>query len=126
MSHFTRINTQMVNREYILKTLSDLNLEWETGDAEIRTLEGIKRKVDIKIKTGLLRPDIGLVKSGKSYSIIGDWYSVSGMKRFHQKVLQRYAYHAAMDKLQAQGFNLVNEEQQEDGQIHLVLRRMGK
>jgi hypothetical protein len=115
----------MVNREYILKALSDLNIEWETGDAEIRTLEGIKRKVDIKIKTGLLRPDIGLVKSGKSYSIMGDWSSIAGMKRFHQKVLQRYAYHAAMDKLQAQGFNLVNEEQQEDGQIHLVLRRMG-
>ncbi|MFM9087791.1 MAG: DUF1257 domain-containing protein, partial [Cyanobium sp.] len=35
----------------------------------------------------------------------------------------RYAYHAAREALTAEGFALVEEEQQQDGSLHLVLRR---
>ena len=38
--------------------------------------------------------------------------------------MQRYAYYAARDQLEKQGFNLVSEETQADGQLRLVLRRV--
>ena len=41
-----------------------------------------------------------------------------------QTVHQRYAYHATRAKLEAQGFDLVEETQEEGGRIHLRLRRM--
>ena len=41
------------------------------------------------------------------------------------KLTQRYAYHVAMDQLGEQGFSLADEEQDEQGVIHLTLRRMG-
>ena len=40
------------------------------------------------------------------------------------RLTQRYAYHVARAKLEAQGFALVTEETQLDGQMHLVLQRM--
>jgi hypothetical protein len=40
-----------------------------------------------------------------------------------KKIIQRYAYHAALAKLEQQGFTLANETQ-EKGRVHLVLRRM--
>ena len=41
-----------------------------------------------------------------------------------KKLTQRYAYHAAVDKLQEQGFTIAREESAQDGQVHLTLRRM--
>ena len=58
--------------------------------------------------------------------MVADWWGVRGVNKttFLQEITRRYAYHAAREKLEAQGFSLVSEEVQEDEQIHLVLRRM--
>ena len=48
----------------------------------------------------------------------------TSQEKFLQQVTQRYAYCAARAKLEEQGFALASEQVQEDGQIHLVLRRM--
>ncbi len=45
---------------------------------------------------------------------------------FLEQVAQRYAYHAAKEKLAAQGFTLVEEQVNETGQIRLLLRRLGQ
>ncbi len=126
MSHFSRIKTQMTELEYLTQALSDLDCQWETGDLHIGGLGAGRRKVEIKVKTNLFRREVGFVKSSGGYEIVADWWGISKAQRdkFRQELAQRYAYHAARAKLEAQGFGLVTEEKQPDGSVRLVLRRM--
>ena len=127
MSHFTRIQTQIVEREYLLKALHELGYNPEQGELNVRAVGGSAQKAEIKIRLGLMGREVGFRKAGDNYEIVADWWGLPGKTRqeFQHKVAQRYAYHAALGKLQAQGFDLVTDETQQDGQIHLTLRRMG-
>lgn len=125
MSHFSRIRTQMVDPDLILKALTDLGFEVETG--ENLKVGGFVEKANVDIAVRLkLSYDIGFRRQASGYEIVADWFGVRGVKRdeFTQKVNQRYAYHATRTKLEKQGFNLVEEKVEETGQIRLVLRRM--
>ena len=125
MSHFTRVKTQMVEQEYITQALSDLGYQWEQGELKVKGFAGARANVAIKVKLPGSSHEIGFKKSGESFEIIADWWGVRGISRdkFRQQVSQRYAYHAARAKLEDQGFVLVSEETQEEGRLHLVLRR---
>ena len=50
----------------------------------------------------------------------GDHHNTSWLP----KLTQRYAYHVAKDTLEEKGFDLVEEETEENQEIHLMLRRM--
>lgn len=114
----------MVEREYLIQALEDLDYAYEEEDVKIRGFGRQRQQVDIRVKTRGY--DVGFRKVGESYEIVADWWGVRGMSRekFLQQVTQRYAYHAARAKLEERGFTLASEKVQEDGQIHLVLRRM--
>jgi hypothetical protein len=128
MSHFSRIKTQMVEKEYLLLALKDAGYSCEEGEhLHVRGYGGKQTPVDIKVSAKkFLSYAIGFRKNGKTYECIADWWGVRGIKQqqFMQQITQRYAYHAARAKLEAQGFSLVSEEVQEGDQIHLRLRRM--
>lgn len=126
MSHFTRIKTQMVEKKYLTQALKDLGYTYEEGDVQIRGFAGGQTTSEIKVHTESRSYDIGFRKAGASYEIVADWWGVKGInqEQFQQQLTQRYAYHAARAKLEAQGFNLITEEVEQDGQIRLVLRRM--
>jgi hypothetical protein len=123
MSHISRIKTKMEVKEYLLKAIEDLGYRYEEGDL---TLSGFGEKMHIDIKIHIrMSYDIGLRATPNGYEIIADWWGVRGVKRqeLTDKLTQRYAYHATMEKLKEQGFSLVNEENQ-NGQIRLVMRRV--
>lgn len=126
MSHFTRIKTQMVQKVHLVQALKDLGYTYEEGPVLIRGFAGQKTQVEIKVPTQGRGYDIGFSKSGDAYEVVADWWGIRGVnkQKFLQQVTQRYAYHAALAKLEEQGFALVSEEARESGQIHLVLRRM--
>lgn len=126
MSHFTKVKTQMVEKEYLIRALQDMQYSFEEGKVEIRGWNGRRTRVEIKVPTRNRGYDIGFLKSGAAYEIVADWWGIRDMKReqFAQQLHQRYAYHAARAKLERQGFSLVNEASEKDGRIHLVLRRM--
>jgi hypothetical protein len=113
----------MVEEEFILKALDDLEMSYETENVYV-TRGGARRKVDILIKR-TLGADIALVKGRDSYNILADWWSVLKLNRkdFINRIQKRYAYHATRAKLAEQGFDLVKEEVDQDGKIHLLLRR---
>ncbi len=123
MSHITRIKTQIVEKEFLLQALTDLGYRYEEGDLEIHAAGTARAKVQIKV---LLRMslDIGLRHTPQGYEIVGDWWGVRGIKQaeFTNALMQRYAYLATRARLEAQGFALV-EETNQDGQMHLTLRR---
>ena len=124
MSHFTRVKTQIVDLTYLKRALEDLDYAYEEGALTIRGYAGRRTAVDLKINTQGY--PIGFKKQGDTYDLVADWWGVRGIKKktFLQAVTQRYAYHAAMDKLQAQGFSLVSENVEQGDRVHLVLRRM--
>lgn len=117
----------MVEKEFLLQALKDLGYIYEEGEVDVRGFAAARAKAEIKVRAGgLLGREIGFRKASESYEIVADWWGLGGPKRdeFQQQVTQRYAYQAARAKLEAQGFNLITEQVEQDGQIRLVLRRM--
>jgi hypothetical protein len=115
----------MIEKVFIINALHDLGYTVEEGNFMMKAFGGDEVKVEIKVKLKMSN-DIGLRKNGNHYEVVADWWGVRSIKKdlFVNQLLQRYAYHATKAKLEEQGFALVEEETQETGQIHLVLRRM--
>lgn len=123
MSHFSSIKTKIVEKEYLLQALDDLGYSYKDSPGSIKGWGVESRKVDIRVKSGL-RYRIGFQSTTDGYTIVADWMTVKEKKQaFADKVMQRYAYHATKATLAKQGFDLVSENVNEDGKIHLVLRR---
>lgn len=125
MSHFTRIQTKIVDRASLSMAIQDLGFVFEEGNISLSGYGGQSIPVDILIRL----PNsygIGFRFNGDAYEIVTDWYGVRGVNReeFITKLTQRYAYHVTKTKLEEQGFALVEEQTLEDGQVHLLLRRL--
>lgn len=125
MSHFTRIKTQIVEREFLLQALQDLDCTYEVGeDLKIGGFGMQRTQAEIKVHIPSLSREVGFRKSGETYEMVADfWGQRFNRQEFQRRLMQRYAYHTAIAKLQEQGFDLVTEETQKDGQLHLTLRR---
>jgi hypothetical protein len=126
MSHFTRLKTQMVEKDYLVRALKDLGYTCQDGPVRVRGVGTAATRADLKVATRSPKCDIGFRRTKNGYEVVADWWGITDVKEeaFVQQLTQRYAYHAARAKLAEQGFDLVTEETQKDGQIHLVLRRM--
>lgn len=114
MSSITRTRvtrTNLVKWDYLIKALEDLGYAWSKGGR----IGLFGRRLDIKIKGR----NAGFKRIGNCYDLV-----TQGTTLNLEKIIQRYVYHAACAKLEAQGFTLTQEEVKESGQIHLVLRRM--
>ncbi|MFN7036547.1 MAG: DUF1257 domain-containing protein [Bellilinea sp.] len=124
MSHISKLKTEWVDAEILILALHDLGYPVERGELKITSLKGEQTDVEIKIRPPL-SGEIGFRRRNGKFEIIADWFSVLGVKRQNliRQINQRYAYHAARQKLEEQGFYLV-EEKDEAGKIHLLLRRM--
>jgi hypothetical protein len=125
MSHFTTIRTQLVETTYLEKALVDLGHLVQRGPVTVKGYMGNTTRADLKITTANKGYDIGFRRNGAAYELVADWWGIKGMDQgnFVKRLTQRYAYHAAQEALKAEGFSLVEEEQQQDGTLHLVLRR---
>jgi hypothetical protein len=124
MSHISKLKTEWVDAEILMLALRDLGYQVEKGDLTITSLRGEQTRVEIKIRPPL-SGEIGFRQNKGKFEIVADWFGVLGVKRstLVRQINQRYAYHAARQKLEEQGFYLV-EEKDEAGKIHLLLRRM--
>lgn len=125
MSHFSRIQTKIVEKQHLLQAIKDLGFTAEEGELKLAGFGLQTLPVEIAIRLPFSY-DIGFRKNGEFYEIVTDWFGVRGINReeFTAKLTQRYAYHVARMKLESQGFTLVEEQVQETGQIRLLLRRM--
>lgn len=124
MSHFTRVQTKIMELKYLRQALDDLHYDYAEGALKVRGFNDQDTAVDLLVKTAGY--SIGFCKGPQGYQIVADWWGVKGIKKrtFIDAVTRRYAYHATLAKLADQGFDLVSEEVQEDQQVRLVMRRM--
>jgi hypothetical protein len=134
MSHFTTIKTRFCDAQALLQALNDLGLKTvevhETAE-HLYGFMGDKRKQTAEIiirrkYVGRMSNDLGFKRGtdGTFTAIISGYDRSKYDARWLAKLTQRYGYHVACHKLTEQGFDLVKEETQADGRIHLVLRRM--
>ena len=124
MSHISKIKTMMVDKDLVLKALDQLGFTYQLGKQYISGMAGKKVAVNITIHTRLGN-DIGLRKIKGSYEVVADWWGVLGtnQEEFSNRLSQQYALLAVTSRMQKQGFSMVSEEN-DQGKIHLVLRKM--
>jgi hypothetical protein len=133
MSHFTKIRTQITDRDALVQGLADVGygqvevhdapqaLYGYQGDQRAQTAEVVVRRKYV----GPVSNDIGFKyqPDGTYLAIISEFDRDQHDEEWLGRLTQRYAYHATVRNLKEQGFDLVQEEQSEEGRIHLVLRR---
>ena len=125
MSHFTSIKTKLYDRETIEKSLSDLNIKWETEINKIRGYNNQEELAEIVIKQNN-NHDIGFKWNGKEYELVTDlmfWDQKYSVNKFLNQVNQRYAFNLITKESEEQSFQYVEAENQQDGSIRLLLRK---
>lgn len=125
MSHFSQIKTQIRNLASLQAALTDLGIDWKSGPEQVRGYRGqtFNAEVAIEQDNGY---DIGFSWNGNEYELVADlqfWQQAWSVDRFLQKVTQRYAFHTVMSETAKQGFQVAEQQQNEDGSIRLVVQR---
>jgi transposase-like protein len=125
MSHFTSIKTKLYDRETIEKSLSDLNIKWETEINKVRGYNNQEERAEIVIKQKN-NHDIGFKWNGKEYELVTDlmfWDQKYSVNKFLNQVNQRYAFNLITKVSEEQSFQYVEAENLQDGSIRLLLRK---
>lgn len=130
MSHFTQLQTYIVERACLVQALRDLGYEVEVGQVHARGFQGNLTPVEVRVAVPGTSYDIGFRRNPNNnnrFEAIADWEMLRTavpQQDFLDRLHQRYAYHVAHLRLKEQGFDLVEERQEADGRIRMVLRRV--
>ena len=134
MSAYTTIRTKLVSRDYLARALRDMGYaDVETYDRPSTLVgyfgEDASNKAEVIIRKrnlGGATADIGFAKgrNGTFTAVINDMDRERFGYTWVEKIAQRYAYHVARDQLAEKGFELVEEQVEQDQSIRLTLRRV--
>ena len=125
MSHFSKIHTTLKDLDLLKQSLTDLSVQW---DAQSQTIRGYKEQTsfaNLVIKQNN-NYDIGFTWNGFEYQLVADlqfWQQPWSVESFLDKVSQRYAYNSIIQATKKQGFETVEEVNQNNGTIKLTLQR---
>jgi hypothetical protein len=125
MSHFSQIKTQIRKLSSLQSALTDLDISWKSGPQPVRGYRGQTKTAEVTIEqdNGY---DVGFSWNGSEYELVADlqyWQQPWSVERFLSRVTQRYAYHVVLDESANKGFQVAEQQQNEDGSIRLVLQR---
>jgi hypothetical protein len=125
MSHFSQIKTQLRNLTSLQAALTDLGIDWKADSKDVRGYRGLTAKADVTIEqqNGY---DVGFSWNGTEYELVADlqfWQQAWSVDRFLNMVSQRYAYHTVINESAKSGFQVAEQQKNEDGTIRLVLQR---
>ena len=125
MSHFSQIKTQIRNLSSLKAALNDLAIDWKEGPATVRGYQGQTHSAEVVIEQEN-QYDVGFRWNGTEYELVADlqyWQQPLTVNGFLNQVSQRYAYHTVMNATSEQGFQVAEEQKNEDGSIRLVVQR---
>jgi hypothetical protein len=125
MSHFSQIKTQIRDLSSLQTALTDLGIAWKSGPQTVRGYQGQTYNAEVVIEqdNGY---DIGFSQNQNHYELVADlqyWNQPLSVEGFLKQVTQRYAYQTVLKETTRQGFELTEQQQQQDGSIRLVLQR---
>jgi hypothetical protein len=125
MSHFSNIKTQLRNLTSLKSALSNLGFDWKEGPCSIRGYQGQTRTAEIVVEQDN-QYDIGFSWNGSEYELVADlqyWQQPLTVEGFLRQVTQGYAYASVLSETTQQGFQVAEEQKNQDGSIRLVLQR---
>lgn len=134
MSHYSKIKTKICEREALVKALQEMgyrDIEVNDTAQHLFGYQGDRRpeQAEVIIRRKFISQasnDIGFRRSadGTYEAIVSEYDEKILGKDWVGKVCQKYAEHAVLSKLEAQGFSV--QERQIDPvtkKVHLVLKR---
>ena len=127
MSHFSTIKTQLREADPLIKALTQLGYEINQEKKFVKGYRGQFTAVDISMdlpkdtKVGFKWDN-----NSNAYELVTDldlWKFNLPVERFISKVTQMYAYQTIIAKTKEDGYQIVEQKNQNDGSIELVLTK---
>ena len=127
MSHFSTIKTQLKEVGPLIQALNKLGYEINQEKKFVKGYKGKFTAVDISIDLpGDTKVGFKLNNNSNSYELVTDldlWKFDLPVERFISKITQMYAYHTIIAKTKEDGYQIVEQKNQNDGSIELVLTK---
>ncbi len=127
MSHFSTIKTQLKDAEPLIKALNNLGYIINQEEKFVKGYKGRFTSVDISMNLPS-NTKVGFKwnNSSNAYELVTDldlWKFDLPVERFISKVTQMYAYETIISKTKEDGYQIVEQKNQNDGSIELVLTK---
>ena len=127
MSHFSTIKTQLKDAEPLIKALNNLGYMINQEEKFVKGYRGKFTAVDISLNLpGETKVGFKWDNISNSYELVTDldlWKFELPVERFISKVTQMYAYETIISKTKEDGYQIVEQKNQNDGSIELVLTK---
>ena len=127
MSHFSTIKTQLKEAEPLIKALNNLGYIIDQEEKFVKGYRGKFTAVDISMNLpGDTKVGFKWDNNSSTYELVTDldlWKFELPVERFISKVTQMYAYQTIISKTKEDGYQIVEQKNQNDGSIELVLTK---
>ena len=127
MSHFSTIKTQLKDAEPLIKALNNLGYIINQEEKFVKGYKGKFTTVDMSMNLpGDTKVGFKWDNNSNAYELVTDldlWKFEIPVERFISKVTQRYAYETIISKTKEDGYQIVEQKNQNDGSIELVLTK---
>ncbi len=127
MSHFSTIKTQLKDAEPLIKALNNLGYIINQEEKFVKGYKGKFTAVDISMNLpGDTKVGFKWDNNSNAYELVTDldlWKFELPVERFISKVTQMYAYETIISKTKDDGYQIVEQKNQNDGSIELVLTK---
>ena len=127
MSHFSTIKTQLRKADPLIKALNNLGYIINQEEKFVKGYKGKFTAVDISLNLpGDTKVGFKWDNNSNAYELVTDldlWKFEIPVERFISKVTQMYAYETIISKTKEDGYQIVEQKNQNDGSIELVLTK---
>ena len=127
MSHFSTIKTQLKEADPLIKALNNLGYTINQEEKFVRGYRGKFTAVDISMNlSNDTKVGFKWDNNSNSYELVTDldlWKFDLPVERFISKITQMYAYQTILAKTEEDGYQIVEQKNQNDGSIELVLTK---
>ena len=127
MSHFSTIKTQLKEAEPLILALNNLGYIINQEEKFVKGYRGKFTAVDISMNLpGDTKVGFKWDNNSSTYELVTDldlWKFEIPVERFISKVTQMYAYQTIISKTREDGYQVVEQKNQNDGSIELVLTK---
>ena len=125
MSHFSNIKTKIRNLSSLKVALQGMDIDWKEGPTPVRGYQGQTQTAEVVIEQNN-NYDIGFSWNGSEYELVADlqyWEQPLTVDGFISRLTQGYALHTILEETNKQGFQVSEQQKNEDGSIRLVVQR---
>ena len=127
MSHFSTIKTKLKEAKPLIKALDQLGYIINQEEKFIKGYRGQFTAVDISMDLpNNTKVGFKWDKNSNAYELVTDldlWKFDLPVERFLSKITQMYAYNTIISKTEEDGYQIVEQKNQNDGSIELVLTK---